>query len=246
MNSDPLPYKDPPQLMGQTLNLAPDIDAITSISEIKSAEHAVAIYQEADRVKQNCDKVQRLAVTYLMKTMTQEQVAEKLDVSIDHVKHISGRAAFVGLRTSRQVHPGTPQKIADPEILNDLLSSKRDVEAYKRLPPEDREAIAAASNVKTKAQRLLEEARRRKHEFEEKYKATDEYKESRAKEIEEWKAKGREGLIKKGFQDISQSLTLILHELPKSDSKEETRASLKRLANQLAEAGIYPDKQPDE
>ena len=97
-----------------------------------------------------------------MKSNSQEQVAEKLGVAIQTVKNVSSRAITVGLKSTSR---GTCQVI-NPEVLNDLLPSQRDIEAYKRFHQEDRDAIAAATNVKTKAEQLLDTARQRKAEHE--------------------------------------------------------------------------------
>ena len=227
MNGEPLPYKDPPRLMEQTLNLAPTI--ITTFDE------NVADFKQGRHM-------QRMAVA--------REFASGRPL-IDFIRAVESSESTIRnlLTEARQLgildETSTAVEVNDSELSKAIPGRNAAIE-FAQLPEEDREAIAAASDVKTKAQRLLEEARRRKYELEQKYKSTDEYKEAHAEDIEKWRAKGRESLIKKGFQDISQSLTLILHELPNSDSKEEARASLKRLANQLADAGIYPDRQPDE
>lgn len=246
--NESLPFKEPAPLMAQPLEMTPALDITDDLklSDIQSEDHAVSLYKEADNVRAVVDKVQRLTVTYLMQSNSQEQVAEKLDVSLSHIKQISGRAAFVGLRDSRQVHRDVPQQIADPEVLNDLLPSQRDVEAYKRLPQEDREAIAAATNVKTKAQQLLEAARERKAEAESRWQKTDLYKETHAQELAERREKGREGLISKTFKDIGYGLQMVIEMMDKSTDKKQVEADLKRLANQLAAAGIYPDNLPNE
>ncbi|QNI58948.1 hypothetical protein SynBIOSU31_02082 [Synechococcus sp. BIOS-U3-1] len=230
--NEPLPFKDPPQLMEQTLNLAPT-------TTTTSFDQNVADYKQG-RTQMRQAVLREYEATKKDPKRKMTDYAKAVGDPIETVRSVLKEALAACVEKSGVATP------VFSEELSEAFPTQTAIREFSRLPAEDRQAITAASNISTKAQQLLAAARERKAAADQKWQLSDPAKESDAEKIAERRAKGRESLIQKGFKEITYNLSLILQSMPEAESQEQVKAELRRLANQLADVGIYPDKPHDE
>ena len=251
--SEPLPFKEPPTLMTQPLEMTPALDITNNLQlkDIQSEEHAIALYKKADEVKETCDKVQRLTVTYLMtvEKLSQAEISEKLGVVLGTVKNISSRANVIELKG----HPRVTSNIQDPEALNNLLPSKRDVEAFSSAPAEMKEEIISIANTYEMQEEVEGESQRQKvKEILSDMKALRSRNDrahsmgttSEARKV--FGEKERSAAVVRGaLSQMRMSFTTLLNAVTgNSEEKNTVRDQLQELSDQLASAGIYPTIKP--
>ena len=225
--TEPLPFKEPPTLMEQTLDLAPAPPTFEeNVTRFKEGRTQMrkAVLDEWHATKQDPKrKMTNFAEAVGVPVKTLYSYLEEAKVFADQ--------------------KNTVATVVFDDQLSQALPTQTAAREFARLPEEEKQDLTAqieqeldAESRMARAKVLLAEAAKRRKDANE---ADIPEEERKAREAAR-RAQGVESLIKQSFRQISQSLSCVLHQMDEPEARDEVRGKLQHLADQLAKAGIYP------
>jgi len=233
--NEPLPYKDPPQLMEQTLNLAPTITTREeNVADFKQGRHMQRMATAREFASG------RPLTNFIREVESSESAIRELLNEARNLGLIEGKNLRGGEGCHTELSQALPSRSAARTFAQMSDSDKQLVREGFTCMEQERDGEAFLK--REKAERLLTEAKDRRA-------ATDRAHSNgkTVEEVKQWTKEERQSaLIRGALRQMRDSFGTLLSAVETPTDKTDVRDQLQAIADQLAAAGIYPSTKPND